>query len=218
MKRRILFIGNSFTNRNDLPGMISQLAIAADKTCQIETERSIANGAALKTHWDRGAARELIRKAVWDFVVLQEQSTLPLKNRQRMHEYVTLFNDEIMQHGGKTALYLTWARRDTFERQDELSDAYLTIGRKLGAVVVPVGVALQRVLEGHPDIELHDRDKSHPNAAGSYLAACVFVATLLGINPVGLPADIAALRKLPESTARVLQEMAWHTSKPFRTT
>ena len=90
-----------------------------------------------------------------------------------------------------------------------MTEAYLGIGRKLGAIVVPVGVAWQRVLAEHPEIVLHDKDKSHPNALGSYLAACVFYATLFGKTPVGLwsPAGVA-----PE-TAKLLQATAWRMSR-----
>ena len=34
---------------------------------------------------------------------------------------------------------------------------------------------------------LYVADESHPDFAGSYLAACVFVAVLAGVSPVGLP-------------------------------
>jgi hypothetical protein len=33
---RILFIGNSFTNRNDLPGMVARLAGAGDPPQEVE--------------------------------------------------------------------------------------------------------------------------------------------------------------------------------------
>ena len=214
-KSTILFIGNSFTNRNDLPGTISALAAAADPPREVETARVIANGMSLKTHWERGEARRAIRERHWNYVVLQEQSTLPLKNRQKMHDYITFFDEEIRSHGAKTVLYLTWVRRNATERQDELTDAYATIGRKLGAIVVPVGVAWQRIWKEHPEIALHDRDKSHPNPAGSYLAACVFVATLFGTNRVGLPTDIDSRSKLEMATARTLQEAAWETVKAW---
>lgn len=208
-KTSILFIGNSFTNRNDLPGLLTQLAAAATPARSLQTSRVIANGMSLKTHWDRGEARKAIRSSDWDYVVLQEQSTLPLKNRQKMHEYVRLFDGEITSHGAKTVLYLTWARLDTFQRQDELSDAYLSIGRELGAIVVPVGVAWQRVLSEHPQITLHDRDKSHPNPTGSYLAACVFFASLFHRSPLGLPTDAIGGQSIDVERAKLLQDAAW---------
>ena len=82
-ERKVLFIGNSYTNRNDLPGMFSRIAASAVPPRRFATRRIIANGMALKTHWNRGLAPEAIRAEPWDFVVLQEQSTLPLKKQFR---------------------------------------------------------------------------------------------------------------------------------------
>ena len=213
---RILFIGNSFTNRNDLPGMLARLAAAAPPSHKVETDRVIANGRALKTHWERGLARDAIRSAKWDYVVLQEQSTLPLKNPARMHEYVTLFDEEIRQSGAKTVLYMTWARRHEWERQADLAAAYASIGRKLGAIVVPAGLAWERVLDKRPDIVLHDRDNSHPNLGGSYLAACVFFAVLFGHCPAGLETrDATELGRVGADVPRVLQDAAWKTVRSF---
>ena len=211
MKTQILFIGNSFTNRNDVPGMLTARAAAASPPRRVTTDRVIANGAALKAHWDRGKALPVIREAIWDYVVLQEQSTLPLKNRSRMHEYVALFDQEIKKVGAKTVLYMTWARRHEFQRQAELSDAYTSIGKTLDAVVVPVGVAWQRSLEKRPDLILHDKDNSHPNLAGSYLAACVFFAKLFVQSPIGLQTDKPDLSKFGPNAAGHLQKVAWET-------
>jgi hypothetical protein len=212
---RILFIGNSFTHRNDVPDMITHLASAAKPPTRVATDRVIANGAALKTHWEKGRALAAIRDARWDFVVLQEQSTLPLKNRKRMHEYITLFDQEIKKCGAKTVLYLTWARRHEFERQTELTDAYTSIGKQLGAVVVPVGIAWQRSLKEKPDLLLHDKDNSHPNLAGSYLAACVFFAKLLNQSPVGLRSEKLNLSKVGDDSIAHLQKVAWETVREF---
>ena len=214
--RRILFIGNSFTNRNDVPGLLTGLGAGAAPPIAIETDRVIANGRALKTHWERGLALEAIRGSAWDDVVLQEQSTLPLKNRQRMHEYVTLFDAEIRRSGARTVLYMTWARRHEFERQAELSEAYTSIGRKLGAVVAPVGLAWQRAMQSHPEIDLYDKDNSHPSTAGSYLAACVFFATLFEKPPQVLPGGDVRAKELPVRAAETLGAIAWKTVGQYR--
>jgi hypothetical protein len=209
---KILFIGNSFTARNALAEMLSRLAASARPARSVVTQQVIANGMALKTHWDRGTARQTIRGKRWDFVVLQEQSTLPLKNRARMHEYVTLFAEEIRQHGAEPVLYMTWTRQHALDRQPELSDAYLSIGCALGAIVVPVGMAWEAAFKDIPGIRLHDRDGSHPNPAGSYLSACCFYAALFGGSPVGLEVEPTVLAMHGgEAAARSLQEVAWRT-------
>src|SRR5688500_13536618 len=114
---RVLFVGNSFTNRNDLPGLLETLAASGSPPRAVVTERVIENGASLRRHWNAGEALRLIRESRWDAVVLQEQSTLPVKNRLRYHENVRLFADPIRQAGARPVLYLTWARRAAPETQ-----------------------------------------------------------------------------------------------------
>jgi hypothetical protein len=48
-----------------------------------------------------------------------------------------------------------------------------------------VGLAWQKFLAAHDQPVLYDRDQSHPTAAGSYLAACVFLV-LFKANPLGI--------------------------------
>jgi hypothetical protein len=209
--RKVLFVGNSFTARNDLPGLIAQLAAARGK--RFEHRLISAGGASLRTHWNAGAAAEAIRDGGYDHVVLQEQSTLPVKNANRMHENVRLFDAAIKAAGATTVLYLTWARRHAPDAQQAITDAYTAIGRELGATVVPVGVAWQRFLRKHDEPALHDADESHPTLAGSYLAACVFLAVLFKENPVGIDGNVAGLT---EKDRGLLQKTAWQECKAMR--
>jgi hypothetical protein len=127
----VLFIGNSFTARNDVPASIAQLAAARGK--QLQHRLIWAGGASLRAHWNKGEALTAIRDGKYDAVVLQEQSTLPIKNAGRMHENIRLFDTAIRSAGAKTFLYMTWARRTAPESQNALTEAYTIIGRELGA-------------------------------------------------------------------------------------
>jgi len=206
---KMLFIGNSFTQRNDLPSLITQMAAELPDSKVIESQRIVANGASLRQHWNTGKALEAIQQSSWDYVVLQEQSTLPIKNTQRFHENVRLFHDEINRNGAQTALYLTWARQNAPETQDALNRATQAIANETGALIVPVGLAWQAALSEDRALELYDKDGSHPSQAGSYLVACVFVAALLGQSPIGLciPDSI----QLDDKSADMLQRTAWQT-------
>lgn len=208
--RRILYIGNSFTARNGLPDLIAQLAAAHGKA--IEHRRISSGGASLRRHWNAGEALNAIQTGHFDHVVLQEQSTLPIKNSKRMHESVRLFDTAIRAARSKTVLYMTWARLNAPESQHAISDAYISIGQELGATVVPVGLAWQRFLRGHETPALHDSDQSHPTLAGSYLAACVFVAVLFKTSPVDAGAGIAGLT---DSDRSQLEQVAWQTCQEF---
>jgi len=205
---KLLFIGNSFTQRNNVPQLLAELAAARGLT--IEHELVSAGGASLRRHWNGGEATVAIEAGKFDYVVLQEQSTLPVKNAARMAENVRLFDALIKQHGAKTVLYMTWARKHAPDSQVAITEAYESIGKELGATVVPVGRAWEKFRAKHAAPELYDRDGSHPTLAGSYLAACVFLARLLGENPVGIEPEPAGLDVA--EVAR-LQKVAWQVGK-----
>lgn len=205
---KILFIGNSFTQHHDLPGLIAQIAAAHGE--KIEHRLITIGGASLRTHWNKGEAMTAMEEEHYDYVVLQEQSTLPVKNAQRMGENVALFDEEIKRAGSKTALYLTWARSYEPDNQKLISDAYMGIGKELGALVIPVGLAWEKFLQKHTEPELHAKDMSHPALAGSYLAACVFFAMLFSENPTGAEDGIAGLSAEDKA---LLQKTAWEVCK-----
>ena len=207
-KLSLLFIGNSFTQRNDLPARLAEMAEA--RGVKVTCELISAGGSSLRAHWNAERAAKAIESGRYDYVVLQEQSTLPVKNAKRMAENLRLFDTAIKQAGAQTVLYMTWARQHTPDAQQVITAAYQEIGDELGALVVPVGRVWQRFLAQYDEPELYDRDESHPTAAGSYLAACVFLAVLLKEDPRGLEAGPDALTK--QEMAR-LQNVAWKHSR-----
>ena len=203
---RMLFIGNSFTTKNDLPTLLSAIA-KAGKGITIESKIISAGGASLRRHWNAGAASR-ITSAKWDYVVFQEQSTLPIKNSNRFHENVREFVPAIKESGAKMVLFMTWARKNEPENQRLLTDSYNKIGKELGASVVPVGTAWQKLVAKHDKPVLHAEDGSHPTLAGSYLAACTFYATLFGGDPTKFETDAGNLsgeeRKLLQRIAKAV--------------
>lgn len=239
---RILFIGNSYTYFNNLPAILSGLSAAAPGQKKLVTDRVTVGGATLKKHWEDHKALEAIRRSRWDYVVLQEQSTLgpsPMVNGvpqindpKTFYEYARLFDQEIRKAGAKTVFYMTWARQNAPESQSALTAAYQSIAHELNAMIVPAGLAWQRALKEKPDFELHIADKSHPSPRGSYLAACVFYSVLFDKSPEGLPGMIRGISldtsgkaaadtesmlvnvSAPEAAA--LQRIAWQTARESR--
>jgi len=96
-----------------------------------------------------------------------------------------------------------------------LNGAYFDIANELKATVAPVGVAWKKALASNPSLVLHQPDKNHPNPQGSYLAACVFYATLFDKSPVGLPGELRkgnqVLVQITPDEAATLQKIAWQT-------
>ena len=208
---KVLFIGNSFTARNDMPGLVARMADS--RGARLDHALVSVGGASLRAHWNKGDALAAIRRERADHVVLQEQSTLPVKNARRMHENVRLFVPEIEASGARPILYLTWARRNAPEAQAAITEAYTSIAGELGCVVAPVGIAWEAFLRTHDRPVLHDRDGSHPTLAGSYLAACVFFGVLFGESPIGLPPPAA---EVTVAEARAIQKAAWAATRRAR--
>jgi hypothetical protein len=200
---RILFVGNSFTSRNNLPTLIAGLAGA--RGIDVDHKLISAGGASLRQHLNAGKAVAELATG-YDVVVLQEQSTLPIKNPDRFRDSARDFDQAITAAGARTALYLTWARRNAPETQRALTEAYAGAASELGATIVPVGMVWERFLAQHDQPALHDADNSHPALAGSYLAACVFLIALLHENPVGTDVQI---KGLDDETAAFLRQAAW---------
>ncbi|GAA0926184.1 hypothetical protein GCM10009554_06200 [Kribbella koreensis] len=203
---RILFVGNSFTSRNNLPGLIA--AMAAERGIAVGHKLISAGGASLRQHLNAGKARAELATGNYDTVVLQEQSTLPLKNPARMHENIRDFHTAITEVGAQTVLYMTWSRKN--QPQAPFTAAYATIAAELGATLVPAGLIWEHFQAAHPTPSLHDADDSHPALAGSYLTACVFLITLLHEDPSQLDLPV---KGLSEETAAVLRRAAWTISE-----
>jgi hypothetical protein len=117
----------------------------------------------------------------------------------------------------KTTDFESWCQKNKAGLRGGLNSAYFDIAKQLGARVAPVGVAWQKALSADPPFILHRPDKSHPNPTGTYLAACVFYATLLEESPVGLPGEIKkgekVLVSIPVNEAKRLQEIAWDVAR-----
>jgi len=203
----VLFIGNSLTYGNDLPKMVAELA-KAGKQRPIHHERETPGGCTFEKHWKDGKALAKIQSRKWDYVILQDQSQAPLLKRDSMFDHAKKFDAEIKKQGAKTLLYMTWALQNKPEDQAAISKAYLDLAAELKSQIAPVGNAWEAALNADKKLVLHTGDKKHPTATGTYLAACVFYATIYGKSPEGLPGSIG---KLTDEEARPLQVIAWKT-------
>jgi hypothetical protein len=208
----VLFIGNSLTYYHDLPKMTAELA-KAGKQPPMRYERETPGGCTLEKHWKDGKALAKIQSRKWDFVVLQDHSATGLLKKDSMFDHGRKFDAEIKKQGAKTILYQTWALQNKPDDQPAISKAYLDLSKELKAQIAPVGNAWDAALKADKKLVLHEKDKKHPNATGTYLAACVFYATIYCKSPEGLPGSIG---KLTDDEARSLQVITWKTVQVTR--
>jgi len=222
--KNILFLGNSYTYFNDLPGMVSSLATAAGFSASV---KSVApGGQTLGGHVSSSLGQ--ITSGDWDVVVIQDQSQRPSFPEGYVYNYIIpeakTIVDTIRAKNPCTVpvFFLTWGKRDgdsqncnngnyfcTFEGiQDRLTESYTTFAYlNQPARVAPAGEAWRN----YPNRgALFTGDGSHPSAQGTYLTACTMLETIWGVpctgnsyQPVG---DAAALQSLASKT---MQDRAW---------
>jgi hypothetical protein len=210
----ILFIGNSYTYANDLPGNFARLACAGGH--EVETDMAAEGGWALADHAASAQTFEKLGQQKWDFVILQEQSEIPVMDfyrKQSMYPAARQLVGKIKAMGAKPILLMTWGLRDGLpqaglqnfnDMQAQLYVGYMGIAKELNVPVAPVGDAwLMGRLQPTP-LDLWQADGSHPNEMGTYLAACVFYAAIFRQSP----AELTYRSGLSQETAQTLQTLA----------
>jgi hypothetical protein len=214
---RVLFIGNSYTTVNDLPGVFASLARSGGH--RVEAGDASINGWYLADHAGSAATAAKLASANWDIVVLQEQSQIPSIEEFRqsqMYPAARRLVSSIRNQGARPLFYLTWGRRDGWPEnglptyaamQSALDDGYLAIAADQRVAVAPVGDAWATRVARGAGASLWQQDGSHPSEAGTYLAACVFYATIFRQSPEGL----AYHASLPAETAAAIQAVAAET-------
>lgn len=217
----ILFIGNSLTSANNLPAMIAD--IAESQGVEVIYATHTPGGAKLRSHASNKKVLRKLRERSWDFVVLQEQSQTPGFGDRQLSRDVFPHATRLVEEAKKAnpdssvIFYMTMAHRNgdpansnvspellTYEgTQRRINRTYLTMARDNRSLVAPVGEAWRTVREKQPDIVLY-ADNTHPNPTGTYLAACVFYATLFQS-----PCSGAAIpRRVNQQIAAFLQKTA----------
>ncbi len=192
---RVLFIGNSYTQKNDLPGTFANLVRSAGGS--IEVSMIAPGGAFLADHAADPTVASTIAGTRWTAVVLQEQSLAPASPdvlQSRSIPAVVTLAGLIQADGAQPWLLETWAHRDGWPdlgldylgMQDALDAGYQAMSERAGAPIIRAGEAWRRALSEAPTVTLWQDDGSHPTAAGTYLAACTAYLALTGASPVGL--------------------------------
>lgn len=208
----VLFLGNSYTYVNDLPGVVAAMGKAGK--AKMKTQSYTAGGATLLEFWEEAEhakARELVKQGGFDYVILQDQSVTPCTSPQWTLKFGGKWAHLARYGKSKPVFFLTWAHRtpdgSAFDAamQDELTAVYRRAAQENDALLAPVGEAWRRWYQRHPSETLHAEDGSHPNELGTYLAGCVFFAVLSEKSAVGLP---CRLRIAPRHTLSVPADKA----------
>lgn len=156
-------------------------------------------------------------KPMFDFVLLQGQSSEPISDKASplFRKYLKEHIQTIKKAGSIPVVVMTWAKQDKPEQTKALADATITAANENDAIVLPVGLAFAESLKQRPDLILHQKDKSHPTAAGSYLYGAMIYGLLFKQSPEGMKYLGECEKPISEKDAAFLQSVAWKTLKDF---
>lgn len=208
-ERGVLFVGNSLTYVNDLPGMVERLLELGGMPDFHVAAVAEANYG-LPDHWADGDALEWIRAGGWEVVVLQ-QGPSATEGRPYLLEYAALFAGESRAVGAEPALYMVWPAVQRSFDFDGVLDSYRTAAEQVDGFFYPAGEAWRIAWESDPDLALYGPDGFHPSLLGTYLAALVIYEQLSGQDARDLPPSAPAPTgsvTLEPSVATLLQEAA----------
>jgi hypothetical protein len=214
--KKVLFIGNSYTGVNNLPGMVSSIATSFGDLLIYDS--NTPGGYTFYAHSTNATTLTKINSNNWDYVVLQEQSQLPSFSPAQVandvYPYADSLNRIIQENDSctHTMFYMTWGRKNgdasncasytpvcTYSgMQARLRASYIEMANNLDAEVSPVGVVWKKFRTDFPTVELYNADESHPSIHGTYLAACTFYASIYHQSPIGafIPSGISAQEAL----------------------
>lgn len=198
----VLFVGNSLTVTNDLPGMVAQLLPTLDGE-DVHIGVVATADVSLEDHWHLGGAREAIASGDWDVVVMQQGPSSVPQNQIHLATWVGHFADFAETHGVRPAVLMVWPPEGDEARVEAVVTAYATAAREADAALFPAGAAW-RLARAEATADPYGPDRFHPSPAGTYLAALTVVGGLTGESTVGL----RALGGVSASTARELQAHA----------
>ena len=129
-KINILFLGNSFTARHDIAGLVEQILEEGDPTTDVQVQRVIYGGQNMFKHSTYYFSQSFIEQSTrtkaiknheallrnnpktgWDYVVLQSWRDVPERPNQGFERYATKLAGIVKAQGAEVVLYMdriTW--------------------------------------------------------------------------------------------------------------
>ncbi len=220
-----LYVGNSYSFYNcGVHGYVRGLARAANRTWKARLQTISSGMLSYHNLEDYLSPHEMDPYVVngtdkmFDVVFLQAMSTEPIaKTRvETFRKHLRRHVETIRAKGSVPVVVDTWARADKMDKDTRrLADSIITEANRNNAVVLPVGLAFAESLKERPDLILHQADKSHPTAAGSYLYGALVYSLLFKTSPEGLDFLGECEKPLKPEDAAFLQKLAWRVAAEF---
>lgn len=196
---RVVFLGNSLTYVNNVPGIVQAMADADGRSMAHVTV--VQANYSLEDHWNVGVPA-ILRELEADVVVMQQgPSSLP-GNQEHLRHWAGEFAAVVRDAGGEPALYMVWPSSSRSGAFPDVWDSYLGAAEAVGGRFVPAGQTWVEAWAIDPDIELYGPDGFHQGPIGAVAAAQTLYAVLFDRPADSIPAlDL----NLPDGTMGTLR-------------
>ncbi len=179
----ILFVGNSLTGVNNMPGVFMGLAQSQGQAPHVS--ESLRFGGTLAEQLSDVNVRAFVAATRWDVVILQEYSDLPLRDLPQFTSSVLEFKKLVP--GARVLLFQNWPYSDADSSVlPRLDLAYEKVSRASGAQVIHLGRAMDH-MRRRTEIGMYS-DEKHPQPIATYMGAVMFLDAVYGISPTTFPA------------------------------
>jgi hypothetical protein len=215
---RILFIGNSMTYVEDLPGLLTNLASSNGKT--IITAQNTPGGYYLSDHVTDPVSLSLMAQG-FDYIIVQEQSSGNILPASPCCPWrpIGIIDSIAKANCSKILLYATPGYPETYsgsmepylDMQAEIIYKYTLAAQSVRGAYLPTAHAFRDVINNYPAITgmWASPTDYHPGIKGQYLHACVLFSALYSESALGSPAPLG----ISISEANMLQLTAWNQVK-----
>lgn len=182
----LLFIGNSHSAANGLPGLVATLIETADPNKKVNTVNAPGINF-LAERINDGETLALLQSRKWSHVFLQAQKY----SSTGLYSYPTTAAEEwirrVKRQQALPILFPEWPRRGNYEEGQRVHELHLYIASQEPACVAPVGLVWDKMIATYPNVDLHAVDGNHSNLKGALLTAFVFYQILTKQSSADLP-------------------------------
>jgi hypothetical protein len=225
---RVLFIGNSFTAGENIPGLVKSFATVAGMPMEIlaHTPGGISVGdvsQGTQAHMNNPLVFDLIRNNKLDFVVLQDnQGRFVLSNSfpnptvsQVVAGHLKIRDSMRHYHSCARMLFFAgWALKNGWpdigngqKCIENIYQNYQTLNVTANEILSPIGIAWLRSVNQLPNVDLWSADEAHQSAAGAYLTAATIFSSIYRLNTE----KVSFSAQIDTAEARVLRRIAYQT-------
>lgn len=180
--KKVLFIGNSRTNVNNIPGLFSDLSNSLGKN--VIVNKVLKDAQPLSNFLDKeelfADLSSKVKERSWDYVVLQEQTETSM-NSDVVTNSTKRIIDYIKQNSNSNInpIYKAWGIYNDFNeiQYNQAIQSFESAKSQNGGDIAYIANAFLKCHERYPEINLYYDDR-HATIEGSYLATCCIFAAI----------------------------------------